>query len=279
VVLAREASDIPDLGQQASGDDRTHAEKPEQGRPGPGDGLAELDLELLDASVEGAHVTDVIHGQLPADSSWLVPGSETGQHGGRLARSELASHPSGRELREEAMKATEGLGPQAHQFCTSVTQEPQGHGVIIELHVQEPDAVESGQPDRHGVVPVSLAAMPLRKHAYPRSQLRWDIHDLLPVRHQTLGQRTAGPSAALNGPRPVAPTPGIAPQFEVAVGRVGEPRSIEWGSSHRIQHRHRRTRLVRVDADQNLVFHLLSSPSLYVWDEEGSATSGEANLS
>jgi hypothetical protein len=120
VVLAGEARDVSDLGQQPCGDDRTDAEDPGEGCPGGKDGLAELDIELPGAPVEGAHVAEVVHGDLAADPSRLITGSETSQDRGGLGGCEFSAHTAGRELGQDPMQAADGLGPQSHQLRTPV---------------------------------------------------------------------------------------------------------------------------------------------------------------
>ena len=72
-------------------------------------------------------------------------------------------------------------------------------------------------------VGVGFAVVTGIEQPHPRSQLGWDIDDLLAVLEESLRQRAAGTVAALDRPHPLRPGAGVVAHRRVAGPVDGEP--------------------------------------------------------
>jgi hypothetical protein len=84
---------------------------------------------------------------------------------------------------------------------------------------QRAQPCHAGADQRDGVCigGVGLAALPGGEHSRPGGQLWWDIHDLLAIGQQPVGDVPADSLAALDRPDPVRPPPGVRLHRGVAV--------------------------------------------------------------
>jgi hypothetical protein len=74
VVLVGEACRVADFGEDPACDHGSDTEDPDRRGAGGGDGVGDLGADGLDAPVEGAHVTEVVHGELTADAARFARG-------------------------------------------------------------------------------------------------------------------------------------------------------------------------------------------------------------
>ena len=142
---------------------------------------------------------------LQADPRDVVAGADLGQQRLGLARRQLAAHPARGELGEQPVQPAHRLGPQRAQLLAPVAQQPQAGQHVIGCHQGDPAAVQGGQADGHGVVPVGLAAVALRVNPDPGGQLRGNVQDQLAVSDQPLRQGPPRTAAALHRPAAVLP--------------------------------------------------------------------------
>jgi hypothetical protein len=147
----------------------------------------------------------VIAGELEPDPAYLIVRPQPGQDCLGPGRAQLPAHPAGGQLGQQPVQPAHRLGAQLPELFAAIAQQPQAHQRIIRGDLGDVGAVQGGQPDRDGVVPVGLAAMALGVHAHPGGQLRWHVQHQLAVGHQPLRQGPARPAAALHRPaKPVS---------------------------------------------------------------------------
>jgi len=108
----------------------------------------------------------VIAGQLEPDLADLIGWPHPDQDRLGLGRAQLPAHSARGQLGQQPVQPAHRLGAQPPEFLAAIAQQPQADQRIITGDLGDAGAVQGGQPDRDGVIPVaeqtSLEPLPRR---------------------------------------------------------------------------------------------------------------------
>jgi hypothetical protein len=158
-----------------------------------------------DAVVEGADVADEVDGQLAAGLGRRAGWPQPAQQDRGCVGGQLAVGACGHELGQQPVQPVQDLGAGGDQVIAPVRQQPQHHGVVLDVDLAQALAAKGGQGDRDRVTGIVFAAVASGQLPHPSGELGRHVDDLVAVGDQLLGEDPADPGGALDGPAPLRP--------------------------------------------------------------------------
>jgi hypothetical protein len=195
----------PTSAQGPGGNDRSDAGDVHQVRPTRLDHRLQLSGQRFHLLLDRNQLVELLGRESTSGLACKVAGTNAGQDRLRLQGGDVLLPPPWGQLREQALKAVDGLHPLSGKFLASVSEHAQG----LELSVMGKDA-KTLSPDRdHGdrvrVMGVGLAVVAGVEQPCSGRELGRHVHDVLARLQKALRQWATCTVASLDRPRPFRP--------------------------------------------------------------------------
>ena len=171
-------------------------------RGGLGDRNRDASLELDEIAIRATDVAEELEREPATFDTDRVFGPDATQLGCGPCRGKVLGKPTGDELTQHRMQATDRPGPMRDQVVVTFREESQHCRVVLEADDTQFRVAQRHDRRGSGVVRVGLVAPRVVEQADPRRECRWHIEHSLTGRDELLGQQGAGAGRAFDRPTP-----------------------------------------------------------------------------